>query len=206
MLVAVSRKDLIYPITQCHEHVTCVHYVVCWISFSSSQLFIFCCQLTHRSVCYTHVVSAPSIYPVHNPLLLVFYHTKRDVYLGRHTQADVVDDSLSRGSIYRSTSVIPFDSAARWDRHTMYAAIAGLYYGVVYNSTLVIGARSDGIEVWPMTDLRSALSHCVYFGLQKLQKASDFATIFATSVAKWPKYTTAKTDIPRSWAWYIFIV
>ena len=61
-------------------------------------------------------------------------------------------------------------------------------------------------EVWSMTALRSALSHCVYFGLQKLQKASDFATIFATSVAKWPQHTTIKTDISRSWPWYIFIV
>ena len=200
MLVAVSRKDLIYPITQCHEHVTCVHYVVCWISFSSSQLFIFCCQLTHRSVCYTHVVSAPSLYPVHNPLLLVFYHTKRDAYLGRHTQADVYRIDIS----FDISHTIRFSCPMRSSYNV--CCYRRVVLGVVYNSTLVIGARSDGIEVWPMTDLRSALSHCVYFGLQKLQKASDFATIFATSVAKWPKYTTAKTDISRSWAWYIFMI
>ena len=153
MLVAVSRKDLMYPITQCHEHVTCVHYVVCWISFSSRQLFIFCCQLTHRSVSYTHVVSAPSSYPVHNPLLLVFITPNvMHVWVGSH-KLMWWTIRFSRGSIHRSTSVIPFDSAAWWDRPTMYAAIAGLYDGVVYSSTLVIGARSNGIEVWPMTAL-----------------------------------------------------
>jgi len=50
----------------------------------------------------------------------------------------------------------------------------------------MIGYGDRRTERWKrsVTNDRSALSHCVYFGLQKLQKASDFATIFATSVAK----------------------
>lgn len=38
---------------------------------------------------------------------------------------------LSRGSIYRSTSVEPFDLAAWWDLHTMHFATAGSYDGVL---------------------------------------------------------------------------
>ena len=134
MLAAVSRKDLIYPITHCHEDVTCVHYVVCWISFSSRQLFIFCCQLIHLSVRYTHVVSAPSLYLVHNPYYSFFITPNvMHIWVGTH-KLMWWTMRLSRGSIYRSTSLMPFDSAAWWDRHTLYAAIAGLYDGVAYNS------------------------------------------------------------------------
>ena len=61
----------------------------------------------------------------------------------------------SRGSMYRSSSVIPFDSAAWWDHHAIYSAIAGSYDGVLctISSTGDRGiGRSDEkkCDQWPL--------------------------------------------------------
>ncbi len=160
--------------------VTCVHYIVCWIiSFSSSHLFIFCCQLTHRWVRYTHIVSAPSLYPVHNPLLPTICQPPVSRWCDGRC-ASLEDRCIVRHQSYHSIQ-LPDGIIMQY----ILLSQGRMMVCCVQSVALVIGA-SAGAMKRSVTNDRSALSHSVYNGLQKLQKALAFATIFATSVAKWP--------------------
>ena len=121
------------------------------------------------------VVSAPSLYPVHNPLLLVFYHTKRDTYLGQllETQLQTLD--------WRHSLLVP--DLCHGPSLGCFLLLSAFLLLLILDFMMIVVGWAErqvccGGLMWL---IRTPRSHTL---LQKLQKISNFCNNFCNLSCK----------------------